>query len=270
MNVFSREKMNNDTTESGVATKERKSKRVVGALDARRTEEKISFSRLKSKGAFTVAAGLILLMAIAFMASAMLSRAGAFTIRAQQAYELGKEAGLISLSETQGFANPTINLSAKAVDGMDNITYEWLPMKILDSRDGCYNGDNYIAYTFYMKNAGSGLLNYEATLNILDCTHNIDDAVRVMIYVNGKPTIYAKRSSSGRTESFPKGTVDFYSDDMVVDYTGTLAPDDINRYTVVAWLEGEDPECVDSVRGGTMRMEMVFTNLAGSKKTGTS
>ena len=33
-----------------------------------------------------------------------------------------------------------------------------------------------------------------------------------------------------------------------------LMPGEIDKYTVVIWLEGEDPECVNDILGGTIEM----------------
>jgi hypothetical protein len=33
---------------------------------------------------------------------------------------------------------------------------------------------------------------------------------------------------------------------------------DIDKYTVVIWAEGNDPECIDDIRGGHVRMRMLF------------
>ena len=33
---------------------------------------------------------------------------------------------------------------------------------------------------------------------------------------------------------------------------------DVDKYTIVIWLEGNDPECVDAIKGGHVRMVMNF------------
>ena len=37
-------------------------------------------------------------------------------------------------------------------------------------------------------------------------------------------------------------------------------PGDIDRYTLVVWLEGDDPECVDAILGGEIKMHMEIRN----------
>ena len=34
---------------------------------------------------------------------------------------------------------------------------------------------------------------------------------------------------------------------------------DIDKYTIVIWIEGNDPECIDDIRNGHIRMRMLFS-----------
>lgn len=38
-----------------------------------------------------------------------------------------------------------------------------------------------------------------------------------------------------------------------------IKPGEIDRYSIVVWLEGNDPECIDDIIGGEMKMAMVIT-----------
>ena len=44
-----------------------------------------------------------------------------------------------------------------------------------------------------------------------------------------------------------------------------VVPGDIHKYTVVIWLEGDDPDCNDDLIGGHIGME-VFFQLMGEDK----
>ena len=43
-------------------------------------------------------------------------------------------------------------LKAEKLEFMDNISVKWLPDNIDDVGEGSHNGDNYLAYTFYLEN----------------------------------------------------------------------------------------------------------------------
>ena len=36
-------------------------------------------------------------------------------------------------------------------------------------------------------------------------------------------------------------------------------PGDTDRYTIVIWIEGDDPECLDNLIGGAIKMHMIIT-----------
>jgi hypothetical protein len=38
-----------------------------------------------------------------------------------------------------------------------------------------------------------------------------------------------------------------------------LAPGEVTKYTVVMWLEGDDPDCTDALIGGHLGLEMQFS-----------
>jgi len=224
------------------------------SLFARRTGKTLSKASMMARGTLLTASGLVLLMGILFAASALLNMGGSFTIKAIRPVLENKA---ISLSETEGFSNPTVKLDAKAIEEMDNITYDWLPLDVLDTKSGSYNGDNYIAYTFYVANTGKEILNYSAALHVTEYTLGVDKAVRTMVYHNGVPTVFAAPAKDGSPESVPDNVVNFASETTVfVAIREGFEVGEKDRWTVVIWLEGEDPECINNVRGGTMKMEL--------------
>lgn len=46
---------------------------------------------------------------------------------------------------------------------------------------------------------------------------------------------------------------------LVLESRLNFNPGDIDRYTIVVWLEGDDPECVDGLIGGEIKMHMNLT-----------
>ena len=54
-------------------------------------------------------------------------------------------------------------------------------------------------------------------------------------------------------------TKEFASERMVaMGQRDELQPQEYDKFTVVIWLEGEDPECVNDILGGTIEMMMQF------------
>lgn len=203
---------------------------------------------------------VILLLGVFYALSSYVNKAGNFTVWIED-----EDRNQITLSNTPDFAECTTMLEADVIPEMDNITKAWIyddyenPEDLVNT-DGCHNGDNYIAYTFYLKNAGTNEIDYVASIDISAVTKEADNAVRVMVIKNGEETVYAK-AKKGSTEPEPD-TVAFVSNTRVLkNTTEDFKPGDVDKYTVVIWLEGNDPECVDNIRGGVVKMSMNFKVL---------
>ena len=162
----------------------------------------------------------------------------------------------ITLSNDSTFENSTTYISADAVEKMDNITESWLPTDI-DMIDGPHNGENYIAHTFYLKNIGKVDIKYLAEIKIIDVAKEADEAIRVKVYKNGEETLYAKKQKG--LEIPEPNTTPFYSIDKVMSQeVDDFQVGEVDKYTIVVWLEGNDPECIDNIIGGKVKLEMQF------------
>ncbi len=189
---------------------------------------------------------VVLLLAVMFFVNDYINRAGRFTV------DVLKE-GTISLSESVDFTDPSTYLMAEPYDNLDNITEEWIDANV-DEIDGPHNGNNYIAYTFYLRNVSDRTVGYKAYIDLLSSYKGAEEAMRVKIYKNGTPTVYAKRAANGEPEP---NTTPFYSETKVMSETYMdFKPGDTDKYTVVIWLEGWDPECVNKILTGSAKMAM--------------
>lgn len=205
---------------------------------------------------------LLLFLSILFACSSYINKAGDFTVTMDKdAFNMG-----ITLSETPDFKNPTRFLAGKKCADMRECTLDWLPEDI-DSIDGTHNrsnGQEFLAYTFYVKNAGQVDVGYYASIKIDSAALGVDDAMRVMVFRNGEPTIYAKPKKG--TSSVLEDNAGYYeidknfvSDEKVMSMNEKYFPvSDIDKYTVVIWLEGWDPECVDDIMQGEVKLSMNF------------
>lgn len=179
---------------------------------------------------------------------------GAFTVSLDQNF--AKKSGIVIYENLETKESRRI-LKAEKKEYLDNISVTWIPDNINEHAGGAHNGDNYIAYTFYIENQGADTINYWYTILVDDVILDVDKAVRVMIYQNGERTIYAKAAQNGTAET---GTEIFYSDDIVVvKAREDFKVGDIDKFTIVIYLEGDDPECIDNIIGGQMKMHMEIT-----------
>ena len=165
------------------------------------------------------------------------------------------EGGLrISLSEDAAGTVLSTHLKAPVIDEMGDMSSLYLPADV-DSGEGSHNGTDYIAYTFYLRNPTDKVGKVEERMDLLAATKGADEAVRIRIFRDGVPATYAAPAKDGGPEY---GTTPFADNKTIYTDTADIAAGQVVRYTIVIWLEGDDPECVDSVRGGKIRVSVNF------------
>ena len=153
-------------------------------------------------------------------------------------------------------------LEATPIMFMDNISYRWLPENVDTEADGSHNGQNYIAYSFYIENQGDEILNYHYEIFVDDIIKNVDEAIRIRIYRNGEEKTYAKRNflnNQPENDTEPFKEIKDAKGVIISEKVTDFKPDDLDRMTVVVWIEGDDPDCEDSLLGGEIKMHMVIT-----------
>lgn len=198
---------------------------------------------------------LLILISIIYLFLYIIYAGGRFTVSLDKNMSNRKN---VFLSEDGNIKNKARKLSADTIEYMDNISIKWLPSNIDTDKTGGHNGDNYIAYTFYVINAGKEKVNYWYEIDIDDTIKNVDEAIRIMIYRNGEEVIYAKKSKA--TNKAEPGTRQFVSSEIaVLEQRKNFKPNSKDRYTVVVWIEGDDPECNNDLLGGEIKLHMDFT-----------
>ena len=188
---------------------------------------------------------------VIYVAAALYESSGSFTVSIDK-YEMTKYG--LSLSESRDMSRKTSHLNAKIAEKITNIAGESIDENV-DMIDGQHNGRDYIAYTFYVQNAGEVDVSYDYEVRMSGITNGLDEAIRLRLYVDGKETTYAKtRSDGGGAEP---GTEEFYSATIMArGRVDSFAPNSTTKYTVVIWIEGNDPDCIDWVIGGKMKVMM--------------
>ena len=117
-----------------------------------------------------------------------------------------------------------------------------------------------MAYTYYLRNAGKEDLGYIAKITLDSCAKGAEKAVRVAVWKNGERVVYAAPAKSGDAEN---GCENFESKEIVCSYhEKDFLVGNVDRYTIVIWMEGDDPECVDSIIGGSVQFSMYIDSDA--------
>ena len=151
----------------------------------------------------------------------------------------------------------------------------------------------FVKYTFFIRNVGNSIARYNLSINITDSQKSndgtnryVDDTLRIMVYENDATNkgahdfkVFAKESDQynydkdgNRTMREFVATVpedhkesdkcplaeSFISASVAAKYeVGNFAKNDVKRYTLVVWLEGEDPDTDNSdepPEGATLKL----------------
>ena len=195
---------------------------------------------------------LLIVISIIYLVLYIVYGGGRFTVTLDKNLSNRKN---IFLSESGKSSGRTRNLSAGTLDYMDNVSVKWIPDDIDEEATGSHNGDNYIAYTFYIINSGNETVHYWYEIDVDDTILNVDEAIRIMVIRNGEKTIYAKESRvTGEAEP---DTTKFASKSIaVLEQRKDFKPKAKDRFTVVVWIEGDDPECKNGLLGGEIKLHM--------------
>lgn len=195
---------------------------------------------------------MVMFLLIIYFILRIIYDSGRFTITLDNAGD--PMSGIIIYNDLER-KKPQQKLQAETVENFTNISESWLPKDIGDQAGGSHNGTNYIAYTFYIENRSDNTFNYWYEVVLDDVIKNVDEALRVMIILNGEKTIYAKVNST--TKEPEKNTIAFHSEEKVaVECRENFASGEVDKCTVVIWIEGNDPECLDNLIGGEIKMHM--------------
>lgn len=258
------------------------------AREIRTTARQVNRRRQMMRLLILILLFALLSMSIVFAAASFLNKAGRFTINLDP--DAFNKHG-ISISSTADFKNPTIILQGTALENMWNITQEWIlndpgnkeyynpddmtykNFAEIDAIDGDHNGKDYIAYTFWIMNTGSEKdesTTYSYSIDINSAAKGADEAIRVMVFRNGVPTVYGKTPKNPSAPYATFGIDEFFvSADKVTQTTRTgFKVGEKDRYTILIWLEGWDPECVDNIMGGEVKLSMNFKVLEDGTQTG--
>lgn len=173
-------------------------------------------------------------------------------------YENGKDPSLLIYESPEDKTQKTYLKCEDLELFLSDVSIDWIPDTIHDEADGSHHALHYIAYTFYCENNGKENINYWTTAEIDNQELNVDDALRFMVYLNDEPKkVYAKRATSGNPEP---GTIPFIDENTIMlEQRKDFKPGEIDKYTIVVFLEGDDPQCIDNILGGQISMHMRIT-----------
>jgi hypothetical protein len=172
----------------------------------------------------------------------------------------------IILSSSREFTDPQPMLFADSVGGVDDTSILYIQSEIpfILSTDGNYKDPNksFLAYTFYLKNNGQVAVDIDFTYVIKQVHRSTEEAIRFFLIEDDTiQRIYYKPDDYGEQYLHLYNEIEPipFSDSTIFNRTiSAFAPQAVKKFTIILYLEGADPDCNDTVLGGSLRTEMVF------------
>jgi hypothetical protein len=174
----------------------------------------------------------------------------------------------IILSETKTLEATSSRLMTEPIENAKDITYNWIQVDKVLETDGNYIDPDidYMAYTFYLQNNGLETVDVTYSVRITEITKDLDKAIRVMIIEDGVQTIYQKTDEADELGNLPEyqeelpESVEFLNDYTVARITiNRFTPQQVKKFSIIMWIEGEDPDTTDEIAGGSIKMQMSFS-----------
>ena len=169
----------------------------------------------------------------------------------------------IVLSSDEEFLSPSPRLLSDAITNVRDITYDWLKVDEAIATDGNYVDPDYkyIAYTLYIQNIGDETCDVNLNTSFVSIQNGLDAAIRFLIIEDGilekmymKPdTVEAEYHDLPEAEHFISDTTIMNSE------ISNFKPYQIKKFTVITWLEGQDPDCTDAILGGRIKIRLLFS-----------
>ena len=173
----------------------------------------------------------------------------------------------IALSETIDFEAPTTRLMTNPINEARDLTYSWLKLDEVIETDGQYYDPDYeyIAYTFYIRNTGFETVDVHYHIRVSDVYRNLDEAVRFLVIEDDTHYRMYQKPDQLRDGELPEyfllpDPFYFHTNSTVMRHViENFRPGQTKKFSIVIWLEGQDPDTNDDVLGGMMKAHMNFT-----------
>ena len=178
----------------------------------------------------------------------------------------------LALSESGKFGkdDSTTVLAAEGIKDVRDSTYSYIPEEIREGNGvtSDYDTTLWCGSSFYVKNMSNVSVGYRGIFKFEQRTRGIDSAVRIMLLVDDEPpVIFARPKADGTPEilvanggSIKKGyrTTPFTEDEVVIFENPAAEIGQIQKFTIIIWLEGWDSDCIDDIVGGQLEASLTF------------
>jgi hypothetical protein len=170
----------------------------------------------------------------------------------------------IVISEDPEFLTKGSRLMSEPIQDAREVTYAWLKLdEIVETNGNFVDIDHdYVSYTFYVKNEGFETVDLRYYIRITEVYNNLDKAIRVLVIDNSVESMYMRPDTTNENtypEYMPRAEHFLTQATVTRKLIPNFKPGEIRKFSVVIWLEGNDPDTNDEILGGMIKMQMNFT-----------
>lgn len=215
---------------------------------------------------------IVLVLGILFAFSVLANQKGNFTVTlSDQLMSLEFE-----LSDDHTFEKAKVRLVSDTLKEVNAYSISDLPDN-LDEGEGSHNMDNVVCYTWWIRNNGTETVDFNWYLVKNAATLNVDEATWLMLYDEDGMVLYSKPAGDGgrekiagctnqalaqqcsRDDIFTPGEggtyevspISYQEENIVASgKLNSFAPGSTHKYTIAIWVEGDDPQCTETMIGG--------------------
>ena len=160
----------------------------------------------------------------------------------------------ITISESLDCSGSKSSISFEPINRVEDILEGSIDFEAAENTDGLYyvEGNNYFAYTFYIKNSGVEVVDINYTIRITQEQNNLGNAamfrVKESIYVDNNfvlnsNNLYSKQFSKSKT--------------LKTGNFSHFLPGAVRKYTMFVWLDGQYTDL--SMMGGHIKFDWTFS-----------
>ncbi|MDD4056798.1 MAG: hypothetical protein WC929_05175 [Bacilli bacterium] len=169
----------------------------------------------------------------------------------------------IVLSADEEFLSPSPRLLSDAIINVRDMTYDWLKIDEAIATDGNYADPDYkyIAYTLYIQNIGDETCDVNMNATIVSLQKGLDGAIRFLVIEDETLEKMYMKPDTVETEYVDMPEAEHFVSDITI-MNGEITnfkPYQIKKYTILVWLEGQDPDCTDEILGGRIKLRLLFS-----------
>ncbi len=178
----------------------------------------------------------------------------------------------IVLSTSRDFEDASPRLFADSISDSKPLIFSDTNVQEAVLSEGNYFDPDfkYFAYSFYITNNGNITRDVEARYILSETNRGADEAIRVIVIRNDdidnlstdNLRMYKKKDKvPGRYNPNDPEAITFHDEDNGIVFSEIIKdfnPGEIKKYTVIIYIEGNDPDSIDEIQGGLIKMTFRF------------